>query len=241
MLYAAMNLGVYGLLRPSELLGISQYPDRALRRNQIGFYDSTNEEEINRQTNNLNENNLPQHIRINLEISKTDQIRKGKDVIIAAPLAIKAIWNWCCIRDKYFSTTDELFKLPNGKRLFTRQLLLHLRYCFKKIGFPNIYISGKCFRRGGTSSLITAGISTNDITPMGHWTSNNSQKCYISKQAKWNRMIQVSKQMEPIQQNKIIKKTKKKIRNKIQNTTVTSSLKPQINLKKRKSTVVLMQ
>ena len=92
MLFAAMALGVCALLRPSEMLGSPQYPERALHRSQLTFHNSDRDDapSIIPSVNT----NVPGHARISLKVSKTDQRRQGKPKIIAAPFAVEALWRW---------------------------------------------------------------------------------------------------------------------------------------------------
>ena len=84
MMYAAIATATAAALRPSELLGSSDYPDRALRADQVTFYDATNQRV------------LPSHSGIayctlRLEVSKTNQGRRRMSALLA-PRRPSKLW-----------------------------------------------------------------------------------------------------------------------------------------------------
>jgi len=195
MLYAAMAIGVSCLMRPSELLGSPQYPERALLRSQLHFYPS--EDASSQGVTPSADKECPPLAKLSLNVSKTDQGRKGINKYIAAPFAVKALWEWCIIHGPW-DAHGELFALPgpDGKRLLPAQFLKHIKDEMVATNRdPSLTL--KAMRRGGASALAAAGASESVVASAGHWRAQSSQQHYLTDQAQRARAIAIAKALQP--------------------------------------------
>lgn len=189
MLFAATALAVAGVLRPSELLGSSKLPDRALRLRQLTLLNGEG------QPIRLQSSQLPAAARLHLQVSKTDQRQRGVDKEITAPTAVQALHTWLLHRQG--KPEERIFELA-GKPLTTYALLAHLRRQLPRIGQSSFTLTGKSFRRGGASSLALLGVPAEDIARAG-WAAHSSawQEYYAaSPEVRRARQGIVNRQME---------------------------------------------
>lgn len=166
MRFAAVALAVAACLRPSELLGSASHPARALRADQLTFYADL--ECLRAVLPSDAAAAAPAHCAVTLEVSKTDQKRRGKVRLVAAPAAVQALWSWARLRSA--PGTQRLFAL-NGQPLSQFALLSHVRKHLRLLG-ADLFVTGKCYRRGGASTLSMQGIAASDIAISG-WAPNS--------------------------------------------------------------------
>lgn len=165
MMYAAIAVGTAACLRPSELLGSSTYPERALTAAQVVFFAhaSTDAPVLPATTAAT-----PTRCMVLLHTSKTRL--HGEERVVGAAEAVQALWHWCILSGAQGRTT--LFQL-DGHRLTTNSLIGHLRRKLGLIGQGHLYVTGKCFRRGGASTLSALGADAEDITAAGGWAKGS--------------------------------------------------------------------
>ena len=189
MLFAAMCLGTFALLRPNELLGAPNHKERAVQRSQISFRDSNALE--------CPPGQVPHHVLFTLPVAKTDQFRRGQFRPIGAEVAVRAIHKWCLIRDSHPIESGQLFRFPSGKLLTTQTLLSHLRTEVAAIGITNVIFTGKCFRRGGASAMAASGLSAESIRRAGGWSiSSRVWERYVDQESAQRRAIGASRQLD---------------------------------------------
>lgn len=164
--YAALALGVAGCGRPSEILGSAAYPERALRQRQITFYHD-DEGRIPAIPAPELSASPPRCLVLHLEISKTDQLREGREKLIGATAAVTALWELCCSlthRDK----DALLFTNARGGRLTLPALIMLLRSKLANHGRSDLLgITGRSLRQGGASELSAMGLDPSDMAQFG--------------------------------------------------------------------------
>jgi hypothetical protein len=164
--WALLCVGVYGMLRISEMIGGAATKDRALTWNQVKFISS-------------------RHITITLKASKTDPSKSGISISIygndsdtCAVRALKAI-----VPTSSSATYDSnslVFRFEN-KGVPTRQIvsfkiqqligIINLKYA---LGLNPKDFATHSLRRGGATSLAEARVPDSTIKIMGRWSS----ECY---------------------------------------------------------------
>ena len=60
-----------------------------------------------------------------------------------------------------------------------------------------IRLTGKCFRRGGNSGLLSAGVEISDIMAAGRWQTARMVDVYASATARDDRCAAISRAMAP--------------------------------------------
>lgn len=191
MRFAAATLATYGLLRPGELLGSAQQRDRALRRDQLQFF-------IQSRRVGLEPGALPDHLQINLGVTKADAVAANAPVVIAAPSAVRVIWEWARQHATWgMQAHHPLFCLPGSRPLAVTELIESLEHAAGELAGHAVTIRGKSFRRGGASSLVASGAPLTDIQAAGRWRSAAMPDLYSSAASKLKRAIVMSRRMEP--------------------------------------------
>ena len=189
MLYAAICLGVCGLLRSNELTGTPAHPSRAARIWQLRFFDS-HEGEMSPVA--APSSPLPDHCRYSIPFSKTQQRGRGREAVISAPFAVAALWEWRR-RQGERDPHSHLFSLTlEGKPLTIYALMRHVRSELSALGLPSSGITSKCFRRGGATSLSRAGVSPEDISNAGGWRDPRMHHRYTTKGEKIRRAMEAN-------------------------------------------------
>ncbi len=189
MLYAAIALATAACMRPSELLGSSTYPGRALVANQVTFHASERS----------NEPVLPSAeraaMRCTVTLTATKTNTRGEPRFVSAPEAVQALWSWYLTSGARGSTL--LFQ-RGGVALTTNALVGHLRRKLEQIGFGHLYVTGKCFRRGGASTLSALGAHPADIAAAGGWATGSTvwQTYANAPEVRRARAVQVNAQMQ---------------------------------------------
>ena len=181
MHWAAATVALYSCLRPSELLGSAEHPDRALCVADIVFYSHPRSDAIQR-WRDLPLVRVPDRFTIKLGQTKTDQAGTSAPYPCAVPAAVAALWKWCLMRQRLGEKSPLLFYL-NGTPLRMRTLLDSLEIAHEQQGLGDISFTGKCFRRGGTSSAAASGMAIPDMMARGRWKSPAMPAVYTSGHA----------------------------------------------------------
>ena len=202
MMWAAANLAVYALLRPSEFLGSATYRDRALRPEQLTFL--LHPHEITRAQllpvgSDAREYELPDRFEIRLGVTKTHQDGETEPVTVAGAPAVEAVWQWMHMRRDLQPKKHEqqLFRVPGSPALSCEALTSALTKAVEQATGERQRLTGKSFRKGGASSLLAAGADREDIKKAGRWNSGRMIEVYADRQAKQQRKTEVSRSMAP--------------------------------------------
>ena len=167
MMYAAIAFATAAAVRPSELLGSSEYPERALRADQVTFYTSTNEV-----TRPGTDARPATHCVLQLDKSKTNLGMRHEARPVGASEAVQALWRWYLVSGAHGQNL--LFQLPGRRPLTTSALVGHLRRKLKEVGRGGMRVTGKCFRQGGASTLAALGVPAADIASAGGWAAGST-------------------------------------------------------------------
>lgn len=204
MLWAAATVGVYALLRPSELLGTKHKKDmidtRALRFSQIKFYANSNSQQrtsLHPRGVDIDLYAVPDRYTIALGQTKTDQFGKRLPKVVAASPAVSALWRWCHLRRDLGDSSPLLFAYDGAIPLSMSTLLRAIEKALVALGYDKPKVTGKCFRRGGASSLVAQGLSNEDVARVGDWHSSRMVNIYSSDEAKEARRIASSRLLAP--------------------------------------------
>lgn len=162
MLRAAIRFSIAATLRPSELLGSTDLPERALRRNQVVFYaDAGGLKLLEPSVSSITL--VPHYLILTLHRTKTRP--KGTTKVVSARAAVIALWQWYCTTADRPSSS--LLFYNNGRQLTTWALLADVRRRAVSVGLGHLHLTGKCARRGGASTLAMQGIDAEDIAAQG--------------------------------------------------------------------------
>lgn len=122
---------------------------------------------------------------LTLRFSKTDPFSHGVRVVASSPVAVTAMHRYLKARRQAGLSslpTDPLFMFRNGKALRRRALLTTTRTWLQQ--HADIVLEGHyrgvSFRRGGATSLSSAGIHVDTIKRLGRWKSH-AYKLYIDQ------------------------------------------------------------
>jgi len=172
MLWAAANLGVYGLLRPNEMLGSPTHRDRALTPNQITFFAQPGSAVVQGllpRGADFIAHPLPDRFLLDLGPTKADQLGTNPPLSIAARPAVQALWRWMHTRRDAGARGDTLlFRTADGPPLSCETLTTTVaRWAQMLNGGPLPLVQGRTFRRGGASGLLASGAAIPDIMAAG--------------------------------------------------------------------------
>lgn len=193
MCWAAACTGTFALLRPNELLGSTQNPERVLQLSQITLFRAGAGNQQQRYPPNGDAAGC--HFTIALGATKADQAGRNKPKVVAARPAVQAIWRWLQLRHKVGVDSPALFCLPHCIPLTHAQLRTYLQDVLESMGRGRPHISGKAFRRGGASGLLAAGEQREDAAALGHWKNERMLEIYANTLAKEKRQIEISRRM----------------------------------------------
>ena len=168
LLWAAMTLGHFGLLRASEFTVPSQGgfdPKLHLQKGDIEFTTLDNGQEC---------------MRVFIKTSKTDKFRNGVNLYLGcSQFTVCAL---CAMKDYLgpnIGNSDlgsPLFKFSNGA-LLTRHLLLQQTHLYLTLlGISCDSYSGHSYRIGGATSMASAGMTDWEIKLGGRWSSDVYQR-----------------------------------------------------------------
>jgi hypothetical protein len=202
MLWAAACLGVFGLLRPSEFLGTNTSRARALPAASLSFFDSPGSDAplaLLPRHLRVGDFNLPDRVAVALGVTKADQLARNGRLVIAAPMAVRALWVWChARRDAGHAPQAPLFVWRNGRPLSCSRLLSQLTVWLQPELGPNARLTGRCFRRGGASAMLAGGADIPAIMQAGRWRSSAMVGVYSAASAKLERAVAESRAMDPL-------------------------------------------
>lgn len=190
MLFAAIALATAACMRPSELLGSNTYPERALTADQVVFHTSTRADAPVTPTADASAT------RCTIFLRTTKTHIHGEERSVSATEAVQALWQWCIVSAAQGRNT--LFQ-HDGTTLTIGALIGHLRRKLQLIGLGHMHVTGKCFRRGGASTLSALGAHPADIAAAGGWAPGSSvwQTHYANApEVRRARAVQVNAQMQ---------------------------------------------
>ena len=166
MLYALIALAVAACSRLSELLGSSRYPERRLRARQVTFYTDAQGRVAVAPSPGARAV-IPHHLELHLDITKTDQARRGTVKVISARTAVEAVWQHLC--DSGAHGNDVVFGSEERGRIATTALVRSVREELTAIGRADLaaQTGGRSFRRGAASTLSALGADDADIAQLG--------------------------------------------------------------------------
>ena len=165
MIWAACCVGVFGLLRPNEFMGTYKLEHRALRPQQLTFYDAAKQLLCPFTQPRGN----PARLEIRLGVTKADPEAKNPPVQIIFSGAVKAIWSWMVERANSGEKRPWLWACPFEKQLTITSLLSAIRKALMRAGIEAPLVTGRCFRRGGALGMVMAGATLEEIMQQGRW------------------------------------------------------------------------
>lgn len=212
MLLAAAHTAVYGLLRPSELLGQPKAREvRALRLGQIAFFQDADglrrvaplERGSSSALARASKEAIPHHFELRLGATKADQAGENAPIVVAAAPAVRALWMWIhmrCDLRPLGHMGPFIFLDPEGGVFLTEaNLCRQLTVWGKQAGVIRLHqaFKGRSFRRGGAAQLMQSGASIPDMQAAGRWASAAMPSLYAGSDAIRQRRMLVSKSMAP--------------------------------------------
>ena len=169
MLWAAMTLAHFGLLRSSEFTINTVYdPNVHLSWSDLSFHVSDDQIE---------------YIKIHIKRSKTDHLNKG--VYICIGCSKTQVCAYCAIRSYHslhirtFNKVRDpkpLLTFHNGVYLSRTLLITNLKMYLALAGIDPQQYSSHSFRIGGATSAAAAGLADWEIKILGRWTSDTYQR-----------------------------------------------------------------
>lgn len=127
------------------------------------------------------------YFTITLRISKTDQGRKGMEVVISNPVPVRAMAlllslhpslsrlppAMSSMRTLSASVTSSPLFLLGDNTILSRDVMIDwTRFVISSLGLDASLYSGHSFRRGGATSLAERGVDHSLIKAMGRWKSD---------------------------------------------------------------------
>ena len=167
LMWAAMTLGFFGLLRAAEFTVPSQ------SKFNTGIHLTMNDVSLRTADNDT------KFMSVNIKMSKMDKTCKGylvhigcsNDIVCAVCAMISYL---SCKSPRSSSASKPLFTFTNGT-ILTKSMLVNLtRTYLAKIGVDPERYTGHSYRVGGATSGAEAGLSDWEIKIMGRWSS----ECY---------------------------------------------------------------
>jgi integrase len=202
MLWAAATLGVFGLLRPGELLGSARERSRAARADAVLFYASPGAVAV-RAVRPLSPapSDIPDHFTVQLGVTKADPFARNTDLAISAPTAVEALWRWMHTRAALGLPADgPLFALPSPTGfacLSCAQLCGEIAAWIALVsGGPPPKVTGRCFRKGGASALLAGGAAVPAIMQSARWKSAAMVGVYADAASKRQRALLTNRRMD---------------------------------------------
>jgi hypothetical protein len=176
MRWAAIRLGVTGLLRPNEFIGAYRQEQRAMRPNQITFRDKDNRTAAA----------APTRVFVDLHNTKADSLGKNAPICITDEETVDALWKWAREREALEHTAASRMKFFAFKNqaLSGQNLRNALNHAARRCGWFNAKFQLRCFRRGGASTLMAAGASTPTIMSAGRWRTSAMVQRYTDRESK---------------------------------------------------------
>lgn len=205
MVMAAASVGVYGCLRPGELLGSHLHRERAIQVGSVSFWadaQGLRSCAVGRGLRDLGP--VPHHVTIELGVTKADQTgQRGRKEIAARP-AVEALWNWLHLRAElrppaseaavFVSASDQTTRWA---RLSVASLMRQLSVWGQRAGLARHQFGGKSMRQGAAKALMESGAPVPDIMAQGRWATASMPALYAGPDAMRLRRLMVSRAMEP--------------------------------------------
>ena len=191
-LWAACCLGVSALVRPGELFGRppgAKQRDPPLRA-AVTFFDASSAIVAH------GSGGTPHAFEWRVGPTKTDRTGKDSTRLVAAQFAVRALWEWCELRHMRAEASPYLFALDNSL-LTEYSVLSALTAAHSASGLGAATFSGKCFRQGGSATLIAAGVPNEDVMRAGSWKSSGMPSLYAGHSAVNQRRLAVSAASDP--------------------------------------------
>jgi hypothetical protein len=176
MLWAAATTATYGLLRLGEFCTDSKSNKyQLLTMDNIALFNA-----IGQQVPCADVQGPTEIVRftITLATSKTDPFRKGVTIHIANPVAVSAVLQYLQQHPSKHYGNSPLFQQQPGVALRRDVMIAMTRATLAAAGLDQSKYYGHSFRRGGATSLSTAGVSESLIQTIGRWRSD-CYKLYI--------------------------------------------------------------
>lgn len=200
MRWAATCVGTFGLLRPSEFLGVAKNRGVALRASAITFYALPSRNLPQRLLppgSRISASPIPDRFAVELGVTKADPLAANPPLVIAAPQCVRALWEWMHLRQDLGGAPDGyLFAMPGGPALPCNNLN---RFVAQWIGVARDCdppkVTGRCWRRTGSSIMVANGTSAADIMAAGRWRSPQMIAVYSDPAAARERAIAASRAM----------------------------------------------
>lgn len=201
MRWAAAATAVYGLLRPNELLGSAQHPGRSLSPAAVTFFARPNSDAVAGVPPpgaDIASVPVPDRFHLHLGVTKADARAKNRDLPIAAPVAVRALWRWMHRRSQLSPTPgDRVFQVPGSPPLTLKGLTGAVSAALSiHLGRP-VRIQGRAFRQGGATTLLAGGAERADIAAMGRWKGVDMIPVYASGAAQSARAAAAGRAMGP--------------------------------------------
>lgn len=194
MAWAACCLGVFGALRKTELLGSHYYPERRLRHSQITFHLADAAHTV-AGTPTHYDADLLSHFSVALGPTKADPLGKNPPHLIYSAVAIRAMWRWVNIRKKL--NRADLPHLFYDHSTQTHLTIKHLQdfvsRMYKSLSLKPPKITGKSFRKGAASELVSSGVPNAVGADLGRWKTAAMVDTYATPAAKALRYEKMSR------------------------------------------------
>lgn len=171
--FAIIALAVAAASRISELLGSHVYPERALRARQVRFFADQAGLRPVPVTRAASALPAPDHLTVELLVSKTDQFREGAEKIVSARSAVEAMWSLCCATETHGD--PPLFVNANGTPITANAVVSEVRKRLTRIGRADLArtFTSHGLRKGGASTVSAMGYSDADIARLG-WAEHST-------------------------------------------------------------------
>lgn len=194
MKWAAMCLGTFGALRKSELLGSHFYPERRIRRDQLTFHRSDAAHTTIDLPSNEDVDSIS-HLSLQLGATKADPLARNPPLRIYSAVAIRAAWRWANIRASHRRTDlPHLFIDPSTRvHLTMTELAEFVSRMFVDVGRAAPKITGKAFRKGAASELVSSGIPNSVGADLGRWKTASMVDVYATPAARADRYERMSR------------------------------------------------
>jgi hypothetical protein len=163
---AALTMGVYMLLRVSELVApttTTHDRNRYLNIEDIEVLPSIDD---------------PRWLRVNIKVSKTDVYREGVELKVAtndtATCPVLAMADWLRVRLRSHPK-EPAFTLADGSFMTRGRLQSTMQEGLRLAGFDQRHYTSHSMRSGGATSLACANWPAETIMLLGRWSSD----CYV--------------------------------------------------------------
>ena len=193
-IWAAVCTGTCGMLRVSELLGSRQYPERALQRDQVVFYADEEGRRSLSEANAEHRRIKPDHFKIFLGPTKADQAGRTPPVVVGTSLAVCSLWWWTQVRQPHI----HLFHTRRDAPPLTVECVIkRMQDLLEFVGMGRPHMTGKAFRRGGASGMVSSGAPLAVTATTGRWSSMDMVSIYANEESRTQALVRASKALVP--------------------------------------------